>query len=64
MATKAHRQRMLRHLGREQLMSQLRESVRQIEDQKRPPPQGGRTERAQSWNDWVRGKTGNRDNAR
>jgi hypothetical protein len=48
-----HRDRVLRHMARQTLLHQLRESVRQIEDQQRPSSKGAKSERADSWNSYV-----------
>ena len=49
-----HRDRVLRHMARQTLLHQLRESVRQIELAERPSPnRGARQERAGSWNSYV-----------
>jgi hypothetical protein len=49
-----HRDRVLRHMARQTLLHQLRESVRQIELAERPnPSRGARQERADSRNSYV-----------
>lgn len=56
-SSKAHRETVLRHQARVQLMEQLRRSVEKIEREQRPSSKGARSERAVSWNAWVQEKT-------
>jgi hypothetical protein len=51
MATRSHRMRMLRHLGRQQLMDQLVRSVEQCEHERRPRE---RVKRVVQWNEYPK----------